>query len=107
MLLPHLDGWTAARRRVADVYAGSGLGEAVELPVETEGGKSCHHLYVVQTPGRDRLASELEAAGIGARAYYTTPPHRQPAMERFAPAAPLPEVERVAGESWRCRWARP
>ena len=41
----------------------------------------------------------LAAAGIGARAYYTTPLHRQPALERFAPTEALRGVERAAAES--------
>ena len=49
--------------------------------------------------GADRLAARLAAAGIGARAYYTTPLHRQPALREFAPAGPLPGAERAAAES--------
>jgi len=99
VLLPHLDEWTRGRRRVAAVYAQGGLGDAVRLPVETEGGESCFHLYVVRSAERDRLAAALAEAGIGARAYYTTPLHRQPAMRPYAPPGPLPGVERAAAES--------
>jgi dTDP-4-amino-4,6-dideoxygalactose transaminase len=99
VLLPHLDEWTAARRRAAAAYADAGLGEVVELPAETAGGRCCYHLYVARTPERDRLAEGLAAAGIGARAYYTTPLHRQPALERYAGTEALREVERAAAES--------
>src|SRR5262245_28550909 len=95
VLLPHLDEWTAARRGAAARYAESGLGEVVELPVETADGESCWHLYVVRSAERERLREALSATGIGARPYYTTPVHRQPAMERWAREA-LPEAERAA-----------
>jgi dTDP-4-amino-4,6-dideoxygalactose transaminase len=99
VLLPHLDAWTESRRRIAAAYAASGLGETVTLPVETAGAESCYHLYVVRSPDRDRLAERLAAADIGARAYYSTPLHQQPAMRDFAPSAPLPGVESAAAES--------
>ncbi len=99
VLLPHLPDWTEARRRVAAGYAEAGLGDAVKLPVETAGARSCYHLYVVRLADRDRLAERLGAAGIGARAYYSTPLHRQPAMREFAPAAPLPGVDAAAAQS--------
>jgi dTDP-4-amino-4,6-dideoxygalactose transaminase len=99
VLLPHLAEWTAARRRAADAYAGSGLGSLVELPVETAGGESCYHLYVVRSDRRDRLLAGLGETGIGARAYYATPPHRQPALSPYAPPHALPGVEAAAAES--------
>jgi dTDP-4-amino-4,6-dideoxygalactose transaminase len=99
VLLSHLPEWTAARRRVAAAYLAAGLGDSVALPRETAGGECCYHLYVIRHPERDRLAEHLESAGIGARAYYSTPLHRQPAMREFAPDAPLPGVEAAAAES--------
>ena len=99
VLLPHLAGWTDSRRRVATGYADSRLADLLELPAETAGGESCYHLYVVRCPGRDRLAEQLAAAGVGARAYYTIPLHRQPALREFVPRVPLPGVESAAAES--------
>jgi dTDP-4-amino-4,6-dideoxygalactose transaminase len=99
VLLPHLDEWTAARRRVARAYEAAGLGELVELPRETPGGEACYHLYVVLSEERERLAAGLAEAGVQSRAYYTTPLHRQPAMEPYAPERPLPGAERVAATS--------
>ena len=99
VLLPHLEAWTAARRGVARAYADTGLGQVVELPLETSGGESCYHLYVVLSEQRERLRAGLTGAGIGSRAYYTTPLHRQPALERYAPDRELPGAERVAAMS--------
>jgi dTDP-4-amino-4,6-dideoxygalactose transaminase len=99
VLLPRLDEWTEARRRVARRYESRGLGEVVGLPGETEGAESCFHLYVVRSARRDLLRAALEAAGIGARAYYETPLHRQPAMRPYAPDGPLPAAEAAAAET--------
>jgi dTDP-4-amino-4,6-dideoxygalactose transaminase len=99
VLLPHLDGWTATRRAAAAAYARLGLAELVELPTETAGGESCYHLYVVCSPERERLRTGLAEVGVEARAYYTTPLHRQPALAPFAPSQSLPVTESFAGES--------
>jgi dTDP-4-amino-4,6-dideoxygalactose transaminase len=99
VLLPHLAEWTEARRRAAGAYAADGLAAQLTLPTETAGGESCYHLYVVRSPDRDRLAARLAEADVGARAYYATPLHRQPALRSFAPADPLPAVESAAAES--------
>jgi dTDP-3-amino-3,4,6-trideoxy-alpha-D-glucose transaminase len=99
VLLPHLEEWTAARRRVASCYRESRLGEAVRLPVETDGGRSCYHLYVVCSQQREELLAGLGERGIGARAYYTTPLHHQPAMAVYAEGVELPVAERLAAES--------
>jgi dTDP-3-amino-3,4,6-trideoxy-alpha-D-glucose transaminase len=99
VLLPHLDEWTKARRRVAARYAAAGLGDFVELPTETAAAESAYHLYVVRSARREHLAAGLESAGIGARAYYTIPLHRQPAMAAYPPRAALPVSDRVADEA--------
>jgi dTDP-4-amino-4,6-dideoxygalactose transaminase len=99
VLLPHLEGWTAARRRAAAAYAGAGLGQLVELPTETAGGECCYHLYVVRCAERERLRIGLAEAGVEAKAYYATPLHRQPALAPFAPSGPLPVTESFATES--------
>jgi dTDP-3-amino-3,4,6-trideoxy-alpha-D-glucose transaminase len=97
VLLPELDGWNAARRGVAEAYEREGLGEWVELPVGVDGVEHVHHLYVVRSQRADELAATLGERGIGARGYYRTPIHRQPATARFAPAGlELPGTEEVA-----------
>ena len=98
VLLPHLEEWTRQRRRVAARYAESELGKAVRLPVETAGAGSCFHLYVVRCAQRDRLSAGLRERGIGARAYYTVPLHRQPGLAGRARFGELPVAERLAGE---------
>jgi dTDP-4-amino-4,6-dideoxygalactose transaminase len=98
VLLPHLDGWTAARRRAAALYRDAGLGELLALVDETEGAEAAYHLLVGLTPHRDRLIATLVDAGIEARGYYTTPMHRQPALVAYATGEALPNAERLARE---------
>jgi dTDP-4-amino-4,6-dideoxygalactose transaminase len=98
VLLPELESWAAARRRVADAYRASGLSELVTLPTETPGARSVWHLYVVLAERRDELIRALAERDIEARAYYTTPLHQQPAMREFSPATPLPNAERLASQ---------
>jgi dTDP-4-amino-4,6-dideoxygalactose transaminase len=94
--LPHVDAWARGRRAAASHYERAGLGELVTLPVATPGAQPAWHLYVVHHERPDELAAALAAAGIGVRAYYRTPVHRQPAMAAFAPATALPVTDALA-----------
>jgi dTDP-3-amino-3,4,6-trideoxy-alpha-D-glucose transaminase len=96
VLLPHLDGWSDGRRAAARAYAEAGLGELVALPEPTPGSAPAWHLYVVRHERADALRESLNGAGVGARAYYRTPVHLQPAMREFAPAVELPGTEEAA-----------
>lgn len=97
--LPHLDGWTAARWSAAAAYRDAGLGDLVELPVETPGAESCFHLFVVASPHRDRLQKALTALGIETRVYYTPVLPEQPALRDFRPRTPLPGAQRYGAAS--------
>jgi len=98
VFLPRLAGWNAARREAAARYAELGLGDAVELPADEPG--HVYHMYVVRTADRERIASGLQEAGISSAAYYTTPTHLQPAMQRLElGTGALPETERAASEN--------
>jgi len=94
--LPHLDGWSDGRRRGAAHYAEAGLAELVTLPRATVGSEPAWHLYVVRHPEADRLLGALTEAGIGCRAYYRTPVHRQPAMRPWGDGLTLPGTEESA-----------
>jgi dTDP-4-amino-4,6-dideoxygalactose transaminase len=105
--LPHLDGWADGRRAAAGHYQRLGLGELVTLPQVGNGGgigsargtesEPAWHLYVVRTETPEKLGADLAARGIGARDYYRTPVHEQPAMREFAPTRLLPGTEIAAG----------
>jgi len=97
VLLGELEGWNAARRAAAEAYERHGLGEHVALPVAVQGAEHVHHLFVVRHARADELAGALNEAGVGARAYYRVPVHRQPAMTAFSAAGPdLPGTEEAA-----------
>ncbi len=97
--LPHLDGWTAARRSAAAAYREAGLGDLVQLPVETPGTAACFHLFVVASPHRDTLHEALKALEIETRIYFTPVLPEQPALRDFRPCAPLPEAQRYGTTS--------
>jgi len=94
--LPHVDDWAGGRRAAAAHYEQAGLGELVALPVAAPGSLPAWHLYVVRSERADELAAALAAAEIGARAYYRTPVHRQPAMASFAAGPHLPATDELA-----------
>ncbi len=94
--LPHLDQWARGRCAAAGHYAAAGLGELVGLPRPVGGCTPAWHLYVVGHPRRDALATALGKVGIGARVYYATPVHRQPAMRGQDPGAELPVTDELA-----------
>jgi dTDP-4-amino-4,6-dideoxygalactose transaminase len=98
VLLPHLPEWVEARRRAAATYIEAGLGEVVGVQSETEAARSAWHILAIASNQRDRLAAALGDAEIGARPYYETPLYRQPALERWAPAEPLAETERICSQ---------
>jgi dTDP-3-amino-3,4,6-trideoxy-alpha-D-glucose transaminase len=94
--LPHLDGWADGRRRAGNHYEQAGLGELVTLPRPTTGASPAWHLYVIADPQVEHLEAALAAAGIGHKAYYRTPIHRQAAMRAWGAGVELPATERAA-----------
>jgi dTDP-4-amino-4,6-dideoxygalactose transaminase len=97
ILLPELDGWTAARRGAAAAYQRHGLGGYAALPEPTLGAEHAYHLYVVRHQRADDLRDALSARDIGARAYYRVPIHLQPATAGYAPdGLELPGTEEAA-----------
>jgi dTDP-4-amino-4,6-dideoxygalactose transaminase len=94
--LPHLDGWADARRAAGAAYADAGLGEHVELPVPTAGAEPAWHLYVARHRDADAIIAGLTERGIGARAYYRAPAHRQPALAGHPPRVGLPATDELA-----------
>ncbi len=92
--LPRLDAWAEGRRRAAAHYEAAGLGELVDLPRAL--GEPAWHLYVVRHGRSDELAAALKAAGVGHKAYYRVPTHRQPAMREYAPGGELPGTDEAA-----------
>jgi dTDP-4-amino-4,6-dideoxygalactose transaminase len=94
--LPHLDEWCDGRRAAGRHYREAGLGEVVALPVPADGADPAWNLFVVRHERADALGAALAGAGIGQKAYYRVPTHRQPAMRQWTPAAELPGTEEAA-----------
>jgi dTDP-4-amino-4,6-dideoxygalactose transaminase len=98
--LRRLEGWNADRRRAAERYRTLLAGVAgVVPPVVADGNEPVWHLYVVRVAERDRVLSELHAAGIGAGIHYPTPVHLTGAFAGLGhgPGA-FPVAERMGGE---------
>jgi dTDP-4-amino-4,6-dideoxygalactose transaminase len=79
--LPHLDQWTAGRRRNAAFYdaafARARLADAVRTPRARSGVRHIFNQYVVRVRGRDALREHLKGAGVGTEIYYPVPLHLQ------------------------------
>ena len=99
--LPHLDRWNAERRAAAAVYDKLLADSSLGLTAVREYGESVYHLYIVNSPERDRLMSALTAAGIGTAAYYPVPLHRQEAFAHLGYAeGSLPVAEAACPQTF-------
>ena len=78
--LPHLAGWSAARRAHAAYYDQALAGvDGLVTPVVRAGNESIVNQYTVRVPGgkRDALRDHLTAHGVGSSVYYPVPLHLQ------------------------------
>lgn len=77
--LPHLDGWSAARRRNAAYYDERLTSEFVTRPSAVFGRE--HHIYnqyvIAVRERRDDLRAYLTERGVGCEVYYPLPFHEQ------------------------------
>ncbi|HEY0021087.1 MAG TPA: DegT/DnrJ/EryC1/StrS family aminotransferase [Longimicrobium sp.] len=80
--LPHLNGWSEARRRNAAWYDArfAPLEAAGKLtrPVVLPGNESIFNQYTLRVQNRDGLKDHLAGLGIGAAVYYPLAMHQQP-----------------------------
>ena len=107
--LPHLDEWSAARRRVAEIYGDEfrrlGLTDRISLPAEPyrDRGLTNHHIYhqyVIRTPQRDALREHLTKKEIGTAIYYPLALHEQECFRYLGyQSGDFPEAERAARET--------
>ena len=107
--LPRLDDWSAARRRVAEIYGNEfrrlGLTNRISLPAEPyrDRGLTNHHIYhqyVIRTPQRDALREHLTRKEIGTAIYYPLALHEQECFRALGyHAGDFPESERAARET--------
>jgi dTDP-4-amino-4,6-dideoxygalactose transaminase len=86
-----------AREAVAAIYDRR-LSAIAKPQKHIAGAQSGHGYYSLRLARRDDVVKELKARGVPTAIYYSTPLHKMPAFERYAPARPLPATEEVAGD---------
>ena len=100
--LPHLDGWSAARRAHAAYYDEALAGiDGLTTPVVRPGNESIVNQYTLRVAGgkRDPLREHLTASGIGSSVYYPVPLHLQECFAYLGyREGQFPESERASRE---------
>jgi dTDP-4-amino-4,6-dideoxygalactose transaminase len=77
--LPHMEGWNASRRRIAQRYLDGMAGCGLALPHVPDWAEPVWHLFVVQVADRAHFQAMLSESGVGSLVHYPIPPHLQPA----------------------------
>lgn len=97
--LPHLAGWSAARRDKAAYYTAAFEGLAAVCPPRVDpANEHIFHQYTVRAERRDELAAALKAQGIGCAVYYPLPLHLQPCFAHLGyRLGSLPVTEAAMG----------
>jgi len=97
--LRHLDEWTNARQRWAEIYH-QVLGEAgIRIPLARPFATPVWHCYTIRVADRDRIQAELLAQGIQTGVHYPIPIHLQPAYAHLGyRRGDFPISERAAEE---------
>lgn len=97
--LRHLDGFNAARARIAESY-GAGLCGAVKKPAYAANITPCWHQYVIRTPYKYELCAYLQERQVGCGTFYPVPLHLQKAFSQlgYQPGS-LPNAEKISAES--------
>jgi dTDP-4-amino-4,6-dideoxygalactose transaminase len=95
--LPHLEKWSAARRRNAAYYdAAFADMDEVRTPSVDPQNVSIYNQYTIRAKRRDDLQSHLKEKGIGNSIYYPLPLHLQPCFEYLKyKEGECPESERA------------
>ena len=97
--LRHLDEWTAARRKHAEVYLGELADSELRLLAEPPDCKSVYHVFPLFSDRREELREHLHAAGISTGIHYPIPVHLHRGFNNLGYAeGDLPETERVCRE---------
>ncbi len=101
--LPHLAGWNARRRSIAQRYdAGFAAAANVEPLSRPAGDGHVFHQYAVRLKGgteRDAVQEELRKRGVNAAVHYPTPIHLQPAAKDWGHGpGDFPHAEKLCRE---------
>lgn len=81
--LVHLDQETARRREIANRYRTEIQNKLVQLPEWNNDENHVFHLFVIQTPNRERLQKYLTDNDVQTVIHYPIPPHKQLAYSEW------------------------
>ncbi|MFN8525014.1 MAG: DegT/DnrJ/EryC1/StrS family aminotransferase [Chloroflexota bacterium] len=96
VLLRHLDEGNEERRAIARAYTATIDG--VVAPPTAPWAEPVYHLYVVESPGRDRIKAALADQGISTDLHYPLATHLQQAYQSYGDGpGSLPNTERLCG----------
>jgi dTDP-4-amino-4,6-dideoxygalactose transaminase len=98
--LPHLESWSAARRKNAQYYnaAFAGLSD-IRTPYLDPANVSIYNQYTLRVSKRDALQEHLKSKGIGNSVYYPLPLHLQPCFAYLGYSeGAFPESEKASRE---------
>jgi len=97
--LPHLDSWSAARRRHAEYYNHKFAGSDIVTPYIHPDCVSVYNQYVIRAAKRDELFDHLQANHIGCAIYYPLSLHMQECFTGLKyREGDFPESEQAARE---------
>lgn len=99
--LPHLSGWTGARRALATLYTDV-LDDmpGVTVPFEAPYGTPVYHIYAILVPRRDEVLAALAQRGVHCAIHYPCPLHLQGAYRSLGyEVGDFPVAERLARET--------
>lgn len=94
ILLPHLDGWNARRRDIANRYSREIRHDRIRVP-PPGGAEYVAHLYVTQTDNRTGLQAHLAEAGVSSDVHYPMPDYRQPLFGSLHSNTILPVTDKA------------
>jgi len=98
--LPHLDGWSAARRDNAAYYDRRFARSPLKIPKATDYAYHIYNQYTLRVDNRDGLRDHLKQQGIGSEIYYPAPLHLQRCFQYLAyREGDLPIAERSAKQA--------
>jgi len=75
--LKHLNNWTKARQKNAELYQHLLKNAAVQTPKVIAENESVFNQYCILSENRDTLKAHLQTSGVGTEIYYPTPMHLQ------------------------------
>lgn len=98
--LPHLAGWSQARRDRAARYSAAFAGHAAIVPPAVDpANEHIFHQYTIRVPRRDELMAHLKERDIGCAVYYPVGLHLQPCFADLGyMAGSLPHTEQAMRE---------